>query len=157
MTRAAIAAPAASPGEIRLQARFWRCPFAVAAAAVLTGQLVLLAFASLGGTAFPFDKTLPLTALAAMMLAAGTWPNWNFLWVTPEGIEQQAGLTGFEVRWSHVKHVRPLDGAVELRCITGRQLGRRSVRTVRLLNRYDMDAESFGEMIEAAWLDARRG
>lgn len=139
----------------RYQAMFWRSPFAVAAAVLVSTQLSLIALAGAGGDVFPYQVTLVLTGLSASLLAAGIWPDWNYLAVTDERIDQQAGLRSLRVAWSDVQHVRVLGGWVELRVVTGTEPGTKKVRTRRVFNRYELSAEAFGDLVEGAWLRHR--
>ena len=141
-------------GPVTHQARFWRSPFAMAAAAVLVFQTLLLTLATLNGQSFPYDVTVALTALSATLLSAGIWPNWNYLRVTPEGLDQQAGLRSVTVAWGDVQNVRCFDGWAELRVVTG-EVGSRKVKTRVVFNRYDLSAEAFCDLIEDSWLTAR--
>ena len=134
------AAPAASN---RHQARFWRSPFAVATAAVVAAQAFLMSVAATAGQAFPYEVGLSLTCLSAIMLTAGLWPNWNYLAVTPDGLDQQAGLRSLRVAWQEVEAVRCGEGWARL-TVRGRE------RTV--FNRYDLSADEFAQLIERAWL-----
>ena len=109
--------PPAAPD--RYQAHFWRSPFAVAAAVVLVAQLGLIGLAVLDERPISAQATLSLTILCATLLAAGIWPGWNYLRVTEDGLDQQAGLRGVRVPWSEVQNVRVFDGWAELRVVTG--------------------------------------
>lgn len=136
------------------QAMFWRSPFAVSAAVVLSTQLSMIALAGAAGEQL-YDAALPLTGLSATLLAAGVWPGWNYVRISEDGIDQQAGLRSLKVAWRDVQHVRVFDGWVELRVVTGAEPGRKKVRTRRVFNRYDVPSAAFGEAIEAAWLRGR--
>ena len=150
-----IALDAAQADDDRHQALFWRSPFAVTAGAVLSAQVAVMALAGLSGRALPYDLMFSLTCLSATFLAAGIWPNWNYLRVTDRGIDQQAGLRGLTLDWSQVQSVRGFDGWVELRVVTG-DSGARRVRTVSVFDRYGLGADAFLTLIETPWLKARR-
>lgn len=150
-----IAMDTASAGADRHQALFWRSPFAVTAGAVLSAQIAVMALAGLSGRVLPYDVMFCLTCLSAVFLTAGIWPNWNYLRVTADGIDQQAGLRGVTLNWSQVQSVRGFDGWVELRVVTGGE-GARKVRTVPIFDRYGLGAEAFLELVETPWLKARR-
>jgi hypothetical protein len=139
----------------RHQAMFWRSPFAVCAAILVSTQLSLIAIAGPQSEAFPYEATFALTAVSAMFLVAGVWPNWNFIELTQDGLEQQAGLRSLKVSWPDVQHVRVFDGWVELRVVTGDEPGKKKVSTRRVFNRYDIPSDAFGEAIENAWLNRR--
>ena len=145
----------AAPTSDRHQALFWRSPFAVAAGAVLSAQVAVMALAALSWRALPYEFLFSLTCLSAMFLAVGIWPNWNYLSVTRDGLDQQAGLRGLTLDWSQVQSVRGFDGWVELRVVTG-DSGARRVRTVSVFDRYGLGAEAFLDLIETPWLKARR-
>ena len=146
MSATAIAVPL-SADPSRYQARFWRSPFAVATAALLLGQSALMVFVALVGARFPYEVATSLTTVSAIMLAAGLWPNWNYVRVDGDGIDQQAGLRSLRFSWNEVDAVRCGEGWVRLR------VGRRE-HTV--FNRYGMSADEFAQLIERAWLRARR-
>ena len=149
-----IALDVAPTGD-RHQALFWRSPFAVTAGAVLSAQVAVMALAALSGRAMPYELMFSLTCLSAMFLTAGIWPNWNYLSVTRDGIDQQAGLRSVRFDWSQVQSVRGFDGWVELRVVSG-ESGARKVRTVSVFDRYGLGAEAFLDLIETPWLKARR-
>lgn len=145
---------ASAPRDVRLQARFWRSPFAVAAAAVLAAQLLLIAAAAMRGATLSYEITFSLTAVSATLLAAGIWPAWNYLAIDEDGIDQQAGLRTVRVAWPDIQQIRAFDGWAELRVIEGR--GRRyAVRRVPIFNRYDLSADAFAELLEESWQRAR--
>ena len=150
-----IALEGAPSTEDRHQARFWRSPFAVTAGAALFAQMSVLALAGLSGRELPFEIMFCLTCVSGMVLAAGIWPSWNYLRVSAEGLDQQAGLRSVVLDWSQVQSVRGFDGWAELRVVTGRD-GARKVRTVPIFDRYGLGAEAFLELIETPWLKARR-
>ncbi|MBB4657662.1 hypothetical protein [Parvularcula dongshanensis] len=139
------------------EARFWRSPFALTAAAVVSAQGLLMVLAAIHDRPFPFEFAFSLTVLALTFLMAGVWPNWNYLRVTPEGVDQQAGLRSFVASWSQVQNIRVFEGWVELRVVTGVRTGERRVRTVRLFNRYALSSEEFGDLVERHWQRARAG
>ena len=144
MSATVLAAPLhADPS--RFQARFWRSPFAVATAAMLLGQAGLMTLVAAVGATFPYEVATSLTTISAIMLAAGVWPDWNYLRVDERGVDQQAGLRSLQFSWADVEAVRCGEGWVRLR------VGRRE-HTV--FNRYDMSADDFAQLIERAW---RRG
>ena len=139
----------------RMQALFWRSPFAVVAAICLSAQLSIMALAGSSGQALPFDVMFCLTAMSGVFLTAGIWPDWNYLDVTEDGLDQQAGLRGVKVAWPDVQSVRGFDGWVELRVVRG-DTGRRRVRTIHVFDRYGLGAEAFLQRIETPWLKSRR-
>lgn len=139
----------------RHQALFWRSPFAVTAGAVLSAQVAVMALAMMSGRAMPYEFMFCLTCLSAVFLTAGIWPNWNYLSVTRDGIDQQAGLRSLKLDWAQVQSVRGFDGWVELRVVSG-DSGARRVRTVSVFDRYGLGAEAFLDLIETPWLKARR-
>lgn len=145
----------AGPTDDRHQALFWRSPFAVTAGAVLSAQLAVMALAWLSGRVMPYEFMFCLTCLSATFLAAGIWPNWNYLRVSREGLDQQAGLRSVRLDWSQVQSVRGFDGWVELRVVSG-ESGARRVRTVSVFDRYGLGADAFLALIEMPWLKARR-
>ena len=132
-----------APAEGRFQARFWRSPFAVATAAVVAAQSVLMAVAATAGTSFPYEVGLSLTCLSATLLAAGLWPNWNYLALSEDGLDQQAGLRSLRLAWREVEAVRCGEGWARL-TVRGR------TRTV--FNRYGLSADEFARLIERTWL-----
>jgi hypothetical protein len=145
---------ASGRGGIRLQARFWRSPFAVAAAAVLAAQILLIAAAAIKGATLSYEFTFSLTAVSATLLAAGIWPAWNYLIIDEDGIDQQAGLRTVKIAWPDIQQIRAFDGWAEIRVIEGR--GERfAVKRVPIFNRYDLSADAFAELIEEAWLRSR--
>ena len=131
------------PAGGRFQARFWRSPFAVATAAVLAAQSSLMAVTAAAGASFPYEVGLSLTCLSAIMLTAGLWPNWNYLALNEDGLDQQAGLRSLRIEWPDVEAVRCGEGWARL-TVSGR------ARTV--FNRYDLSADEFARLIERAWL-----
>ena len=145
----------AGPKDDRHQALFWRSPFAVTAGAVLSAQVAVMALAAMSGRSLPYEFLFCLTCLSAVFLVAGIWPNWNYLSVTRDGIDQQAGLRSLTLDWSQVQSVRGFDGWVELRIVTGKS-GARRVRTAAVFDRYGLGAEAFLDLIETPWLKARR-
>ena len=145
-TASAPRRPATLAEPSRYQACFWRSPFAVATAAVVAAQAALMSVAATAGQAFPYETGLSLTSLSAIMLTAGLWPNWNYLAVTEDGLDQQAGLRSLRVAWREVEAVRCGEGWVRVK-VRGRE------RTV--FNRYDLDAEAFARLIERTWLRNR--
>ena len=150
MSATALAAPLRADTDRRhdrYQACFWRSPFAVATAALLLGQAVLMAFVALINAAFPYEVAASLTTVSAIMLAAGLWPDWNYLRVDEHGVDQQAGLRSLRVTWREVEAVRCGEGWARLR------VGRRE-HTV--FNRYAMSADEFARVIEQAWGRGRR-
>ena len=130
----------------RLQARFWRSPFTVATAAVVATQALLIGMTAAAGQSFPYEVGLSLTCLSSIMLAAGLWPDWNYLAIDETGLDQQAGLRSVRVSWSDVEAVRCGEGWARLR-VQGRD------RTV--FNRYGLSADEFARLIERAWLRGR--
>lgn len=139
----------------RHQALFWRSPFAVTAGAVLSAQITVMSLAGLSNSVVPFDILFCLTCLSAVFLVAGIWPNWNYLRVTEQGIDQQAGLRSLVVDWENVQSVRGFDGWVELRIVSG-PTGNRRVRTASVFDRYGLGTEAFLDTIETPWLRSRR-
>ena len=139
----------------RHQALFWRSPFAVTAGAVLCAQVAVMVLGVMTGRDTPFEILFCLTCLSATFLAAGIWPNWNYLRVTRDGLDQQAGLRSLVVSWGDVQSVRGFDGWVELRVVSG-GTGARRVRTVSVFDRYGLGADAFLDAIEGPWLKARR-
>lgn len=140
---------------VQLMAEFWRSPFAVAAAVVLTAQTMMMLYGSLTGRDMHFVMTMPLLIIAAMMLVVGVWPSWNFIRLDKDGFEQHAGLTGLKTSWKKVQHVRIFKGWVEIRHVDGAVSGEKKVKTIRLLNRYGLAPEEFGDLIEERWRAAR--
>ena len=145
-TASAARLPAHPAYPNRYQARFWRSPFAVATAAVVAAQMALMSVAATAGQAFPYETGLSLTCLAALMLAAGIWPNWNYLSIDEGGLDQQAGLRSLRFAWPEIEAVRCGEGWARV-TVRGRE------RTV--FNRYDMNADEFARLIERAWLRGR--
>ncbi len=141
--------------DVTLLAEFWRSPFAVAAAVLLTAQTTMMLYAALTGRDLNFVMTMPMILIAAMMLVAGVWPGWNYIALSSDGFEQHAGLTGIRTSWKKVQHVRVFPSWVEIRHVDGNKPGEKKVRTVRLLNRYGLAPDDFGRMIEERWRAAR--
>ncbi len=141
--------------EAKLEAQFWRSPFAVAAAIVLATQSALMALAMIQGQPVQPYVGLPFIFLGLMFLAVGILPKWNYLRVDDKGFEQHAGLTGIQKEWKKVQNIRVYQGWVEIRHVDGSKPGEKKVRTARLLNRYGLSAEAFGDLIELRWRKAR--
>ena len=131
---------------------FWRSPFALAAAATLAAQIVLMLAGFAAGRPLDYDTSVVLTALCALLLTAGIWPGWNYLRVDEQGLDQQAGLRSLKVSWADVQNVRAFDGWAELRVV----VDRKRVRCVRVFDRYGLGPEDFAELIETRWERARR-
>ncbi|MEE9330206.1 MAG: hypothetical protein V3V30_08725 [Parvularculaceae bacterium] len=142
-------------GDLKLEAKFFSSPFALAAAVVLLGQLFFLSNAVLMEQVVNLPMLFPLSGLAAIFLTIGIWPEWNYLELTEEGIEQHAGLTRVVKPWRKVQNVRVFPNWVEIRHVDGTKAGLKKVRTARLFNRYGINAEEFGDMIDARWRRAR--
>ena len=144
-----------SKETVQLEAQFWRSPFAVAAAIVLSTQSALLAFSMVTGQPANVFVGLPFVFVGMMLLVVGIWPRWNYLRVDEKGLEQHAGLTGLQKDWKKVQNIRIYNGWVEIRHVDGSKPGEKKVRTARLLNRYGLSSDAFGDMIELRWRKAR--
>lgn len=156
LTEPTEAAPAAPEKDaLRFNAHFWQSPFAVAAAVLLTTQAMLIVYTFYSGQQVEVGFAFSLILIAVMMLAAGVMPNWNYLEVSPEGFEQHAGLSRLSTSWKKVQNVRVFPNGVEIRHVNGDKPGAKKVKTVRLLNRYGMTVDEFGDLIESRWRDAR--
>ncbi len=142
-------------GPLKLEAKFFSSPFALAAAVVLLGQLFFLASAVSSEQVVNFAFIFPLSALAAMFLVIGIWPQWNYLELTDEGIEQHAGLTRTIRPWRKIQNIRAFPNWVEVRHVDGTKPGLKKVKTARLFNRYGINPEEFGDMIDNRWRKAR--
>ncbi|WP_306251732.1 hypothetical protein [Parvularcula sp. IMCC14364] len=92
--------------QVKLMAEFWRSPFAVAAAVVLTAQVMMMLYGGLTGRDMNFVMTMPMLLIAAIMLVTGVWPNWNYIELGPDGFEQHAGLTSTRTGWKKVQNIR---------------------------------------------------
>ncbi len=157
MSEAAISLPglaAMSDGKSidnRIQAEFWQSPFAVCSGLVVCLQAMILLYAAMIGAKAPYEALMSLTMLASMMLAAGIWPNWNYLSLSGAGVEQHAGLTGTFVPWTDVKAIDQFDHGVDLQQWVAPRNSQPYVRTVRLFNRYGMSPKAFADMVDTAW------
>jgi hypothetical protein len=143
------------PAEIRLQATFWRSPFAVAAATVVVSQFLLIAMTLQRGGEPPIDTLSSLTLLAATMLVAGIWPAWNYIAIGTHGIEQQAGLTRLFVSWDQVRAVDADSYGVRLQYHVEGDADA-APRQVRFFNRYAVDGAQFADLIESGWRQSRQ-
>ncbi|MGV6801627.1 MAG: hypothetical protein ACWA5L_06875 [bacterium] len=141
--------------EVKLLAKFWQSPFAVAAAVLLTTQAMLIVYTFFSGRPVHIEFAFPLIAIAVMMLVAGVFPTWNFISLSKEGFEQHAGLSTVKTNWKKVQNVRVFRNWVEVRHVDGEQMGKKKVRTARLLNRYGISPDEFGDLIETRWRNAR--
>lgn len=141
--------------EVRLYAHFWQSPFAVAAAMLLTTQAMLIVYTFYSGQDLQIGVAFPLILVAIMMLTAGVMPTWNFIRIDESGLEQHAGLTSLNTSWKKVQNVRVFPNWVEIRHVDGETPGKKVVRTVRLLNRYGIGPNEFGDLIEQRWCKAR--
>ncbi|MCI5046767.1 MAG: hypothetical protein MRY59_04630 [Aquisalinus sp.] len=147
--------PTDNQENVKLMAEFWRSPFAVAAAVVLTAQVMMMLYGALTGRDMNFVMTMPMLLIAAMMLVTGVWPGWNYIRLGPDGFEQHAGLTSNTTGWGKVQNIRIFSNWVEIRHVDGNEPGQKKVRTIRLLNRYGLPAHEFGDLVERYWRAGR--
>ncbi|MEM9421496.1 MAG: hypothetical protein AAF986_03165 [Pseudomonadota bacterium] len=135
----------------RIQATFWRSPFAVCAALVVCIQAMMLVYVAMLGVKAPYELLLSLTAIAAFMMTAGIWPDWNYLSITEKGVEQHTGLTCTNIRWDDVKAIEGFDHGVSLYQMVVRPNAPPYMRTTRIFNRYDIAPNRFIQTVDKAW------
>lgn len=138
-------------GRLRLHAHFWQSPFAMCAATIVTAQFILLNGALSGSLDISREAMLAFTLVAAAMLAAGVFPQWNYLAYDAEGLEQHAGLTRFHVAWEDVRAVNIVSGGVRISYLDRRPKGAPKVRSGVVQNRYNIDTAVLHRLLEFAW------
>jgi len=135
----------------RLTPHFWQSPFPIAAATMVTSQAIIYSMAFAEGKVLPFELLWPLSIASILVMVAGLWPDWNYVAIDKDHLEQHAGLSCFRIPWHAIKTITPTLSGVDVRYVQIDGAGQPKLARVQVFNRYGVPVSDLHEMIDRAW------